>query len=61
MVTTTAAPWAELLRYGCGWWVNPDVGAIGGALAEAMSLSAAELGRMGDRGRDLVHDQFSWD
>lgn len=61
VVTTTAAPWEELVRRDCGWWVAPEAGAVGGALESALSLPASELARMGENGRALVREQLSWD
>ena len=61
VVTTTAAPWEALVRRDCGWWVEPEGNAIKGALEMALSLPASELSRMGENGRELVREQFSWD
>lgn len=61
VVTTTAAPWGELLRRDCGWWVAPEAGAIGAALEVALRLPASELARMGQNGKLLVREQLSWD
>ena len=60
-ITTTAAPWEGLVSHECGWWVAAESGAIGEALAAAMSLPASELGRMGENGRAMVLEQLSWD
>lgn len=61
VVTTTAAPWEALVRRDCGWWVEPEGNAIKGALEMALGLPANELSRMGENGRALVREQFSWD
>lgn len=61
VVTTTAAPWEDLIRRECGWWVAPEAGAIGAALEAAMSMPANELDEMGQRGRKWVGECFSWD
>ena len=60
VVTTTAAPWADLTRFDCGWWVLPEEGAIRSALEMAMNSPREALSRMGERGRAMVRDQFSW-
>jgi glycosyltransferase involved in cell wall biosynthesis len=60
VITTTAAPWAEIAEHGCGWCVLPEEAAIGAALANALSLPPTELAQMGERGRALVKTQFSW-
>ncbi|MEO8276025.1 MAG: glycosyltransferase [Thermoanaerobaculia bacterium] len=61
VITTTAAPWEDLVRSNCGWWVAPEAGAVKGALESAMRLPAAALARMGSNGVALVREQFSWD
>ncbi|PHS25230.1 MAG: hypothetical protein COA83_05955 [Methylophaga sp.] len=60
VITTTAAPWKDLVDYKCGWWVKPSVGGISKALVEAMSLDYDELRIMGKRGRQLVIAKYSW-
>ena len=59
-ITTTGAPWEELVEHRCGWWVAPGVQGISEALNEAMACDPAELKRMGKRGRQLVLNKYSW-
>jgi glycosyltransferase involved in cell wall biosynthesis len=61
VITTTGAPWQDLLVYRCGWWVAPGVQGISGALISAMECDPEELKEMGQRGRRLVIDKFSWE
>ncbi|WP_448562197.1 glycosyltransferase [Trichothermofontia sp.] len=61
VVTTHAAPWAELESHQCGWWVPDDRDAIAAALKTAMQLSPAERKAMGQRGRELVASRYTWD
>jgi glycosyltransferase involved in cell wall biosynthesis len=61
VITTTGAPWPDLVEHRCGWWVEPGVQGISGALIEAMECQPSELRKMGQRGRQLVIDKFSWD
>ncbi|MES2025537.1 MAG: glycosyltransferase [Pseudomonadota bacterium] len=60
VVTTTGAPWHDLVEYRCGWWVQPGVDGVAAALAEAMDLDPAELRAMGQRGRKLVENKYAW-
>lgn len=60
VITTTGAPWAQLEEYGCGWWVEPGVEGVAGALTVAMATSRERLAEMGERGRHLVESQYSW-
>jgi len=61
VITTRATPWVELERQGCGWWVDPTVEALTGALRQALALSDAERRTMGERGRDLVAAHYTWE
>jgi glycosyltransferase involved in cell wall biosynthesis len=60
VITTTGAPWQDLVEHHCGWWVEPSVQGVYGALNEAMACDQAELRKMGQRGRQLVIDKYSW-
>lgn len=61
VITTTGAPWADLIEYKCGWWVAPGVAGISDALVKAMASDSLELREMGQRGRELVMAKYSWD
>lgn len=60
VITTTGAPWRDLVEHCCGWWVAPGVQGLAGALIEAMACSPEDLHAMGQRGRQLVIDKYSW-
>lgn len=61
VVTTTAAPWPDLVTYDCGWWVAPEPKAITEALRSAMLRTPEERRAMGARGRRYASERFSWD
>ena len=44
----------------CGWWVEPTTDAIQSALGEALACSDEERAAMGQRGRRLVEEQYTW-
>lgn len=60
VITTTGAPWQDLVDYRCGWWVSPGINGVAAALTEAMDLDPAELRRMGQRGRKVILEKYSW-
>ena len=60
VVTTRGAPWADLEKFGCGWWVDVGVDPLVRALQEAMALSDDERLVMGQRGREYVR-RYEWD
>lgn len=61
VITTTGAPWSDLISYRCGWWVEPGVEGISSALLDAMALPPQQRTEMGVRGRNLVLKKYSWE
>ena len=61
VITTRATPWSELVSRGCGWWAPTGVNGLTDSLAAAMALSPHELREMGERGRALIGEKYSWD
>lgn len=59
VLTTRAAPWAELVEHRCGWWVDGDEPSLQAALEHAMLVSPDELADMGKRGRVLAAS-YDW-
>jgi len=60
VLTTNASPWEELVTYRCGWWTDISAEAISDALEDALRRSKAELREMGQRGRRLVSEKYTW-
>lgn len=60
VITTKGAPWADLEKFGCGWWVDIGVMPLATALREAIGLSDEERRKMGERGRKYV-ERYNWD
>ena len=60
VLTTTGAPWRELQTHTCGWWVKPTTSAIRMALRDALSRTDRERMAMGERGRQLVREKYTW-
>ena len=61
VITTHGAPWKLLEEQHCGWWVPVSVEGIASALDDAIRQSPEELAAMGDKGRTVVAERFSWD
>jgi glycosyltransferase involved in cell wall biosynthesis len=61
VITTTGAPWSELVASRCGWWVEPGEAGLSTALQQALVLAPEALRDMGRRGRELVIGRYSWD
>lgn len=48
VIATTGSPWNRLVEDGCGWYVEPDVHSLQGALSDALSLTDAQRTAMGE-------------
>jgi glycosyltransferase involved in cell wall biosynthesis len=60
-ISTKGAPWSGLESEGCGWWIDHGVEPLAAALAHALALPRAALKAMGDKGREWMVRDFSWD
>ena len=60
VLTTTGAPWSELVSRRCGWWVEPEPRALREALGVALAAPDAQRAEMGARGRALVAEAYGW-
>lgn len=60
-VVSKGAPWEELEIYNAGRWVDIDSLSFAQALKELMHKSSIELMQMGQNGRKLMQDKYSWD
>ena len=60
VIATKGTPWKELEDWHCGWWVDMGVTPLRDALCQAMSLSDAERREMGERGRQLIREKYTW-
>lgn len=60
VLTSTKTPWKIVLDRGCGWWVDGKVDSLSHALGTLMSASREDLEEMGQRGRGLVEEKFTW-
>jgi glycosyltransferase involved in cell wall biosynthesis len=59
VITTQGAPWADLEKFGCGWWVEIGVDPLMRALREATELTDLDRHTMGQRGRSYVR-RYDW-
>lgn len=60
VVTTTGTPWTDVSSYNCGWIVPPRTADLTTALRLALAAKPAMLFEMGQRGRQLILDKFTW-
>ena len=60
VVTTKGTPWTILEESRCGWWIENNVETVARTLRIAMRLDDPKRMRMGQRGRKLVADKYTW-
>ncbi len=61
VISTKATPWSELETKRCGWWIETGVEPLAQALKEATCLSQEERLNMGQRGRQLILEKYTWE
>jgi glycosyltransferase involved in cell wall biosynthesis len=54
VITTTGTPWTVIAERDLGWYVEPTLESLKGALANLFASDAGTLAAMGGRGRDYV-------
>lgn len=60
-ITTTGAPWEGINHHNCGKWINLSEQNLISALDDMMNLPIDTLSEMGQRGRNWISAEFSWD
>src|SRR5262249_55598773 len=61
VAASRGTPWSSLEEKRCGWWFELGVEPLANTLSHAMRLPRAELCAMGDRGRQWVARDFTWE
>lgn len=59
-IVSNQAPWEGLEIHDAGWWIDLSVDALSDCLRHALRLDASELAAMGQRGRQWMSREFSW-
>lgn len=59
VITTTGTPWSDIVAQDCGWYIEPSLDALTGAIAEATALDDDALRCMGERGRRYASGNFT--
>lgn len=60
-LATKGAPWEDLEKYGCGWWIEYNQDSLDEAIADAFRKYPEQLAQMGIKGRELAISQYSTD
>ena len=59
-IASTFTPWRELTERDCGWWVANAPKPLADAILKMVSLDDAACCAMGERGRKLVEEKYTW-
>lgn len=59
VITTKGAPWQDLEKFNCGWWIDIGIEPLSKALNEATSIDDKTRKMMGKNGRDYVC-RYDW-
>ena len=60
VIASRFTPWEHLETARCGWWVENSPESLAKAIAAAAKLPRGERARMGERGRKLVEENYTW-
>jgi glycosyltransferase involved in cell wall biosynthesis len=60
VIVTRQCNLPEVVSYGTGWQIEPDIESLVSALNECLGNSELTNREIGSRGRDLVSKQYSW-
>jgi len=61
VITTTGTPWEQLQEVDAGRWVLPREAELAQALRELLNMSQSERVAMGQRGQNLIQENYTWD
>ncbi len=59
VVTTIGAPWHDLKKYNCGWWIEHGVDPLTEALLDFSGKTEQKLEQMGRNGHQLINRKYT--
>jgi len=60
VITTMTTPWKALITLNCGWWVERSQESFQHTLLEMFAKDGNDLISMGENGRELVLERYTW-
>jgi len=60
VITSTNTPWKVVVDKHCGWWVENNPHALANTFDEFASTANSEINLLGQNGRLLVEQQYTW-
>ncbi|MEY8687571.1 glycosyltransferase [Bacteroides sp. AN502(2024)] len=58
VICTNTAPWEELNKYHCGWWVDNDIETLARTIRIVLQMPQCEIEKMGGNGKLLVESKY---
>ena len=59
-ITTKNAPWENLVKFNCGWWIDVGIEPLVEALKDAFSAPKEQITIMGENGYKYAINNFKW-
>jgi glycosyltransferase involved in cell wall biosynthesis len=60
-IVSKGAPWKKLEERKAGWWIDIGIDPLVSCLEDALAQVPDALNEMGQRGRNWMKEEFSWD
>ena len=60
VITTMNTPWKDLVTLNCGWWIERSQESFQHTLLEMFAKDRNNLIAMGENGRELVLERYTW-
>lgn len=60
VITTKEAPWKDLVKYDCGWWIDKNHESLKASIKNILTLPDSELKRKGLNGYNLIKKEYLW-
>ncbi len=60
VIVTKGAPWENIEKIGAGYWTDISIESLSNSMEELMRMTPHELNIMGEKGRDWMINEFSW-
>ncbi|WP_455668832.1 glycosyltransferase [Phocaeicola sp.] len=61
VITTKGAPWPQIPKYKCGWWINRSIYELTQAIDDFIKTPIETRKTMGINGRKLIEENFTSD
>jgi glycosyltransferase involved in cell wall biosynthesis len=60
VIVTKGAPWENIEKIGAGYWTDIKIESLTNAMEKLMLMTPYEINKMGEKGRDWMINEYSW-